>query len=306
MVLFISHPFCERHHMPGDHPEAPARLEAIKGELVAHGIWEQLRHEQAVAADFDQLRRAHTPDYLDSLRTASPASGYHALDPDTCMNPHTFQAALLAAGAGILGLDEIMQGMARSAFCAVRPPGHHAGSSHAMGFCFINNVAVAAMHALAYYGLERVAILDFDVHHGNGTQDIFSGDERVLFCSTHQHPFYPYTGDPVGSPNIINIPLEADGGSEEFRQAVSRWWLPALERFKPRFIFVSAGFDAHRDDPLGGLGLSEDDYAWIGGEIRKQAEKHCSGRVLSCLEGGYNLQALGRSVAAYLRSFLSE
>jgi acetoin utilization deacetylase AcuC-like enzyme len=292
--------------MPGNHPEAPSRLEAIKRELVASGIWERLRHGQAVAAGFDQLRRVHTPDYLDSLRTASPASGYHALDPDTCMNPHTFQAALLAAGAGILGLDEIVQGRARSAFCAVRPPGHHAGPSHAMGFCFINNVAVAAMHALEYYGLERVAILDFDVHHGNGTQDIFSDEGRVLFCSTHQHPFYPCTGDPVGKPNIINTPLEAGGGSGGFRRAVLQQWLPALERFKPRFIFVSAGFDAHRDDPLGGLGLAEDDYAWIGGEIRKLADEHCSGRVLSCLEGGYNLQALGRSVAAYIRVFLDE
>lgn len=292
--------------MPGGHPEAPARLEAIERELAASGLWERLRREQAEAADIALLRRVHDAAYLRELQNLSPADGYRALDPDTCMNPWTLQAALLAAGAGIQGVDRIMRGDARNVFCAVRPPGHHAGRARAMGFCFINNIAAAAMHALDSHGLDGVAILDFDVHHGNGTQDIFINQQRVLFCSTHQHPFYPYTGDPVERSNVINTPLAAGSGSIEFRRAVLQKWLPALEAFKPQFIFVSAGFDAHRDDPLGGLGLSEDDYAWTGGVIRNFAEAHCEGRVLSSLEGGYNVAALARSVAAYLGAFLDE
>jgi acetoin utilization deacetylase AcuC-like enzyme len=289
--------------MPGNHPEAPARLEAIERELNTRGLWARLQHEDATTADFQQLQSVHAPDYLNDLQNASPAGGYYALDPDTCMNPHTLEAALLAAGAGIMGVDRIMQNRTHSVFCAVRPPGHHAGRSTAMGFCFINNVAAAAAHALERYQLRRVAILDFDVHHGNGTQDIFAHDERVLFCSTHQHPFYPYTGDPIARPNVINVPLQAGSGPAEFRQAVLQCWLPALSEFKPEFMFVSAGFDAHRDDPLGDLLLSESDYHWIGAQIRNFAEAHCAGRILSCLEGGYNVEALGRSVAAYIGAF---
>lgn len=292
--------------MPGDHPEAPARLEAIERELESSGLWPRLRHEQAEAADFAQLQSVHAAAYLQALQSATPADGYYALDPDTFMNPHTFQAALLAAGAGILGVDRIMQNAVRSAFCAVRPPGHHAGRAQAMGFCFINNIAVAAMHALERYRLQRVAILDFDVHHGNGTQDIFIDERRVLFCSTHQHPFYPYTGFPVDNPNVINVPLRAGSGSLEFRQAVLQHWMPALREFKPQFIFVSAGFDAHRADLLGGLGLSEPDYNWAGETIRDFADANCAGRVLSMLEGGYNVEALARSVAAYIGAFLDK
>lgn len=290
--------------MPGGHPEAPERLVAIERELSRSRLWERLRHEQAVAAGFSQLRRVHDVEYLQDLQNLSPADGYRALDPDTSMNPWTFQAALLAAGAGIQGVDAIMRGDAGSVFCAVRPPGHHAGRARAMGFCFINNIAAAAMHALESHGLDRVAILDFDVHHGNGTQDIVFNEERVLFCSTHQHPFYPYTGDPVIRSNIVNVPLAAGSGSGEFRQAVLERWLPALEAFVPQFVFVSAGFDAHRDDPLGGLDLSEEDYAWTGAKIRNFAQTHCNGRVLSSLEGGYNVEALARSVAAYLQAFI--
>lgn len=286
--------------MPGGHPEAPARLEAIERELKADGFWTRMRHESAVMADFSQLQSVHTKEYLEHLQNSSPASGYYALDPDTSMNPHTFQAALFAAGAAILGVDRVMQHQTWKGFCSVRPPGHHARKAQAMGFCFINNIAVAAMYALERYTLGRVAILDFDVHHGNGTQDIFADDERVLFCSTHQHPFYPYTGAPIADPNIVNVPLSAGSGSREFRQAVLQYWLPALVRFKPEFIFVSAGFDAHRDDPLGGLDLSEADYSWIGGQIRNFADIYCAGRVLSCLEGGYNVDALARSVSAYI------
>jgi acetoin utilization deacetylase AcuC-like enzyme len=306
MVLYISHPICKQHQMPGNHPEAPARLDAIERELQIGGLWTQLRPEYAVKADFTQLQSVHAMDYLDDLQNLSPASGYYALDPDTCMNPHTLEAALLAAGAGILGVDRIMRQQAQTAFCAVRPPGHHAGRGQAMGFCFINNVAVAAAHAMERYSLRRVAILDFDVHHGNGTQDIFADDARVLFCSTHQHPFYPFTGAPVARPNVINVPLDAGSGAREFREAVLQYWIPSLAEFRPEFIFVSAGFDAHRDDPLGGLALSESDYHWVGVQIRNFADAHCAGRVLSCLEGGYNVEALARSVAAYIRAFVDQ
>jgi acetoin utilization deacetylase AcuC-like enzyme len=306
MVLYISHPICKQHHMPGNHPEAPARLDAIEHGLNTGGLWRRLRHEDAIRADFQQLQSIHTMDYLQDLQTSVPAGGYHALDPDTCMNSHTLEAALFAAGAGILGVDRIMENQAQSVFCAVRPPGHHAGRSNAMGFCFINNVAVAAAHALERHNLRRVAILDFDVHHGNGTQDIFAGDDRVLFCSTHQHPFYPHTGAPVARPNVINVPLQAGSGAGEFMQAVLQYWIPALTKFKPEFIFVSAGFDAHRDDPLGGLRLSESNYHWIGVQIREFADAHCAGRILSCLEGGYNVEALARSVVAYLRAFIDQ
>ncbi|HEX5057352.1 MAG TPA: histone deacetylase family protein [Gammaproteobacteria bacterium] len=289
--------------MPGNHPEAPARLDAIEKALEAGGWGARLLREQAAPADFAQLQRVHATEYLRTLQSASPAAGYHALDPDTFMNQHTFEAALLAAGAGILGVDRIMQGRAASAFCAVRPPGHHARRAQAMGFCLINNIAVAAMHALEHYNLRRVAILDFDVHHGNGTQDIFINEQRVLFCSTHQHPFYPYTGEPVTAAHVINARLTAGSGSLEFRQAVLQEWMPALEGFKPDFIFVSAGFDAHVDDPLGGLRFTEADYGWIGAWIRGFAKVHCGGRVLSMLEGGYNVPALARSVMAYIQAF---
>jgi acetoin utilization deacetylase AcuC-like enzyme len=288
--------------MPGSHPEAPARLDAIERELAATDLRERIQHVAAIEADFAQLQTIHPPGYLQELQNRSPASGWYALDTDTCMNPWTLQAARLAAGAGILGVDKIMRNGVSAAFCAVRPPGHHAGRTQAMGFCFINNIAVAAMHALEHYKLARVAILDFDVHHGNGTQDIFIDEPRVLFCSTHQHPFYPYTGAPLANPHVINVPLGAGSGAAEFRQAVLQEWMPALAAFKPEFIFVSAGFDAHRDDPLGGLGLSEADYHWIGTQIRDFAEAQCAGRVLSCLEGGYNLDALARSVVAYIRA----
>ncbi|HEY3487541.1 MAG TPA: histone deacetylase family protein [Gammaproteobacteria bacterium] len=290
--------------MPYDHPEAPERLQAIAQELQATGLWEQLQRIDAAAASFEQLQYIHPLSYLKELQAASPTEGWHALDPDTIMNPHTFNAVLRAAGAGIQAADEIMQNRAQIAFCAVRPPGHHAERAHAMGFCFINNIAVTAAHLLKHHNLSRIAILDFDVHHGNGTQNIFADDSRVLFCSTHQHPFYPYTGAAVDRANLINVPLPAGSGSREFREAIIGRWLPALELFKPEFILVSAGFDAHQDDPLGGLNLAESDYAWVGSEIKNAALRYAQGRIISCLEGGYNIGALARSVAAYIRVLL--
>jgi acetoin utilization deacetylase AcuC-like enzyme len=222
------------------------------------------------------------------------------------MNPHTLPAALRAAGAAVQAVDAVLRGEADAAFCAVRPPGHHAGRRQAMGFCIFNNIAVGAAHALEAHGLRRVAIVDFDVHHGNGTQDIFKGDARVLFCSTHLHPFYPYTGERLPGGNIVNTPLPMGAGGRVFRQAINDDWLPRLHAFKPEMIFISAGFDAHRLDPLGGLALVEEDYYWVTQRLIDVAKQYCPGRIVSSLEGGYNLSVLGTSVAAHLRAFLDE
>lgn len=223
------------------------------------------------------------------------------LDPDTAMNPHTLTAALRAAGAAVLATDMVIEGKAVNAFCNVRPPGHHAERSRAMGFCVFNSIAVAAAHALDHHGLKRVAVVDFDVHHGNGTENIFCNDSRVLMVSTFQHPFYPYSGTEGRSERMVNIPLAAYSGGREFRTAVEQYWLPALETFRPEMLFVSAGFDAHRDDDMALLRLVEADYAWITEKIKDVAERHARGRIVSALEGGYALHALGRSVTAHLK-----
>jgi len=226
------------------------------------------------------------------------------LDPDTAMNPHSAEAALHAAGAAVLGVDLAMSGEAGCAFCNVRPPGHHAERGRAMGFCLFNNVAVGAAHALEEHALERVAILDFDVHHGNGTEDIFAGERRILFCSTFQHPYYPYSGTGACADNVVNVPLPAGTDGKVFRDAVTEHWLPRVEAFAPQLVMVSAGFDAHREDELAQLRLVEDDYAWVTTEIKRLADTHASGRIVSSLEGGYALGALGRSVVAHLNAML--
>ncbi|MGZ5106422.1 MAG: histone deacetylase family protein, partial [Usitatibacter sp.] len=231
---------------------------------------------------------------------AAPESGYAYLDPDTSMNPSSLGAALRAAGAVVSATDLVMSGAARSAFCAVRPPGHHATPTRPMGFCIFNNVAIGAMHALEAHGLERVAILDFDVHHGNGTEDAFHEDPRVMMCSTFQHPYYPYCGADSGNDHIINVPLAAMTGSAGFRDAVERFWMPALEAFGPQMVFVSAGFDAHRDDPLAYLELEDEDYRWVTEKLVDVAERHARGRVVSTLEGGYNTEALARCVVEHV------
>jgi acetoin utilization deacetylase AcuC-like enzyme len=217
------------------------------------------------------------------------------------MNRHTWEAALRAAGAALAATDAVVAGELENAFCAVRPPGHHACHDHAMGFCFFNNVAVAARHALERHGLQRVAIVDFDVHHGNGTEDILAGDERVLMVSFFQHPFYPYSGDGPHAANMLNLPVPAYTRGMEVRELIAQAWIPRLDAFKPEMIFISAGFDAHREDDLGQMGLVEADYAWITDQVRQVAKRHAKGRIVSCLEGGYNLDALGRSVEAHLR-----
>jgi len=303
-VAFISHPDCLLHDMGQWHPESPARLHAIADQLIASGLDFSLRHYDAPLASREQLCRVHTAAYVDEIFAEAPQQGVRMLDMDTAMNPHSLQAALRAAGAGIQAVELIMQGDISAAFCSVRPPGHHAERARAMGFCIFNNIAVAAAHALVQFHLERVAIVDFDVHHGNGTEDIFHDDSRVLFCSTFQHPFYPHCGADTQTPHIVNVPLAAGSQGEQFRNAVTQHWLPALAAHQPQMIFVSAGFDAHREDDMAGLNLVEDDYTWVTARLREAATTNCAGRIVSMLEGGYALSALGRSVVAHIKALL--
>lgn len=288
--------------MGTSHPESPERLRAIEDQLVASGLSNYLLHVEAPLARPDQLERVHDVGYIAMLEAGGVGTGTIQLDSDTAMCTGTLEAALRAAGAGVLAVDMVMGGAVETAFCSVRPPGHHAERSRAMGFCFFNNVAVAAEHALAQHGLQRVAIVDFDVHHGNGTEDIFRADERVLMVSTFQHPFYPFSGTETRSARMVNIPLAANSAGKDFRDAVQQHWLPALARFQPEMIIVSAGFDAHRDDDMGGLRLVEADFAWVAHQLKAVAGEHARGRIVSMLEGGYELHALGRSVAAYLKA----
>jgi acetoin utilization deacetylase AcuC-like enzyme len=301
-TLFVTHSDCRLHDMGSHHPECPARLAAIEDQLIASGLMDHLEHAEAPKASAEQLERVHDAAYLDAIEAASPSNGWVQLDPDTAMNAHTLDAAWRAAGAGVLAVDRVIGGAAANAFCSVRPPGHHALRGRAMGFCVINSIAVAAAHALDHHGLERVAIVDFDVHHGNGTEAIFTGDDRVLMVSTFQHPFYPYSGTEGRSERMVNIPLPAYSDGKAFRAAVEQHWIPALDAFKPQMIFISAGFDAHREDDLAMLKFVEADYAWVTGKLMTVAQQHAQGRIVSMLEGGYSLSALGRSVAVHLKA----
>ncbi|KJK23773.1 deacetylase [Burkholderiaceae bacterium 16] len=301
---YYTHPEFLLHEMGPFHPECPERLQAIEDHLISHGMDGLLDRREAPAASAEQIGRVHRPEYMASLAAASPASGYHPIDPDTLMNSHTMAAATHAAGAAVAATDAVMAGEFESAFCCVRPPGHHAEPDRAMGFCFYNNVAIAARHALAAHGLERVAIVDFDVHHGNGTEAAFRGEERVLMCSFFQHPFYPYSGTEHIATNMSNIPLPAYTSGMAVREVVETIWLPRLNEFKPQMLFISAGFDAHREDDMGQMGLVEQDYAWITTQLVDVARVHAQGRIVSCLEGGYNLSALSRSVCAHLKVLL--
>jgi len=300
-TAYLSHPLCLKHDMGAHHPECPARIHAIEDQLIASGLMNYLQHHEADEATREQLLRVHDAGYVDSIAASVPPQGIAQLDGDTAMNPYSYLAALRAAGAVVMAVDLVMAGKAENAFCNIRPPGHHAERAQAMGFCIFNNIAVGAAHALAQHGLQRVAILDFDVHHGNGTENIFHDDPRVMLCSTFQHPFYPYCGTDSGNGHIINVPLVAGSGSMEFRAAVTRHWLPALENFQPEMLFISAGFDAHRDDDMAMLNLSESDYAWVTTEAKLIAERFAQRRIVSALEGGYELHALGRSVAAHIK-----
>jgi acetoin utilization deacetylase AcuC-like enzyme len=300
-TALITHPDCLKHDMGTGHPEQPARLTAIEDQLIASGVANYLQRHEAPLATDEQLARVHPIEYVRAIREAAPASGTVHLDPDTAMNPHSLNATLRAAGAAVLAVDLVVQGKISSAFCAVRPPGHHACRARPMGFCIFNNVAVAARHAVHAHGLERIAIIDFDVHHGNGTEDIFEDDPHVLMASTFQHPFYPYSGTESPASNMVNVPLSAGAGSKQFRAAVTDSWLPALEEFRPELVVFSAGFDAHVEDDMAMLQLRDADYGWVTEQVKAIAERHARGRMVSLLEGGYALSALGRSVVQHVR-----
>lgn len=308
IATLISHPRCHEHLMPAEHPECPARLDAINNQLMANGIDGLLYHRVSIAATDEQLLRVHTQAHLQKIATAPPPQETISLTDDVYLSAKTFTAARYAAGAVVMGVDMIMAGKTDAVFCNVRPPGHHAERARAMGFCIINNIAVGAAHALAVYGLDRIAIIDFDVHHGNGTQDIFLNDERVLFCSSFQYPFYPNTNIDDVPAHIINTPLPATCRSQEFREAIKTQWIPALTQFKPQMIFISAGFDAYIDDDMSSISLVEQDYGWITQELRKimddsnsDPDARCHG-IVSALEGGYDLLGLGRCVVAHIKA----
>ena len=305
-IAFITHPECFLHEMGEGHPEGPERLSAIEDRLIASRLDYLVTRHEAPRATHEQLARVHDERYIDALKRLSPRAGLVQLDPDTAMNPHSYEAALRAAGAAVLGVDLVLGGKAEAAFCSVRPPGHHAERARAMGFCFFNNVGVGVAHALAHHGLSRVAVVDFDVHHGNGTEEMFREDPRVLMVSTFQHPFYPGSGVEGRSQHMVNVPLAAGAGSAEFRFAVESEWVPAIERFEPEMLLFSAGFDAHHDDDMAMLRLTETDYEWVTALMRKITFKSAKGRIVSMLEGGYDLGALGRSVAAHLRAMIPD
>jgi acetoin utilization deacetylase AcuC-like enzyme len=307
---YYTHSVCSKHEMGAGHPECPERLGAIQDRLLMSGLDLGLTPIEAPEAPLADIELAHDRMYVAALRglsdrlieeQAAGGPNYAHLDADTAINAHTWQAALRSAGAALAATDAVIAGELENAFCAVRPPGHHALRNQAMGFCFFNNVAVAAKYAVERHGLKRVAVVDFDVHHGNGTEDILSGDERVLMVSFFQHPFYPHSGTDKPAANMLNIPVPAYTKGMDVRELVDTYWVPRLEEFKPEMIFISAGFDAHREDDMGQMGLTEQDYAWITDRIRTIALRHAKGRIVSCLEGGYSLSALGRSVEAHIR-----
>lgn len=301
-LAYISHPDCQAHRMGMHHPEMPQRLSAIQDRLVASGMEMLVTHYDAPGVGVEALTRVHDPDYVRMIFDAAPKVDdvLTWVDGDTAMCKATLPAALRAAGAAVLAVDLVMGDRHHAAFCCVRPPGHHAERKRAMGFCFFNNVAVGAAHAMAVHGIERIAIVDFDVHHGNGTEDIFQGDERVLFCSSFQHPFYPGTGANSKAANVVNLPLPRLTGGAEFRAAVEEKWLPRIDAFRPDLIMISAGFDGHAEDDMAHFNLREPDYAWITRALHDLAVKHARERVVSCLEGGYSLSALGRCVSAHI------
>lgn len=299
-MLILHHPECERHEMGPHHPERPERLQAIEAALKQCAYKDQLVWQKAKQIDKTLLLLAHPKSYVDAIFAQSPKSDYASLDPDTVMNPHTLNAALYAAGSLVQAVDAVLKGQYSKVYCHVRPPGHHAEKNKAMGFCFFSNVALGALYALEKMGLSRVAIVDIDVHHGNGTQDIIFDDDRVLFCSSFEHPFYPATHLQTND-HVIHSRLAAGTAGRQWRQALTPWF-DKIQAFKPELIFVSAGFDAHKDDFLADIRLVEDDYAWFGQNLKKVADEVCDGKIIATLEGGYELSAIAKSCEAFLEA----
>jgi len=310
MTGYFTHPSFRKHEMGPGHPECPERLDAIDDRLLISGLDVALERREATPASTSDIELAHGRMYVAAIRglnaelkedIAAGGADYLQIDPDTSINIHTWTAALHAVGAATDAVDAVLAGEMSTAFCAVRPPGHHACRDKAGGFCFFNNVAIAAKYALERHNLQRVAIVDFDVHHGNGTEDIVKGDERILMVSFYQHPFYPLGWEHSNAPNLVNLPVPAYTKGMEIREMIEATWMPRLEEFQPELILISAGFDAHREDDMGQLGLVENDYAWMTSRIMDVARRHAQGRVISCLEGGYVMGPLGRSVEAHIR-----
>lgn len=300
-TAYISHSDFLKHEMGSHHPECPERIQAIEDQLILSRVDSFLKRIEPPLATDAQVELVHSADHVEYVRAHSPETGYFMLDGDTIMNPATLTVSLRAAGAAIAGVDAVMKGEVENAFCAIRPPGHHAEPHRSMGFCVFNNIAIAARYAMSEYGIERVAIIDFDVHHGNGTEAAFYDDPRILMCSFFQHPFYPYSGLDH-SDNMVNMPMPASTKGDVVRKMITETWLPRLREFEPELILISAGFDAHREDDLGQMGLVEDDYVWMTQRLKEVANEFAGGRIVSCLEGGYNLSALGRSVVAHVKA----
>lgn len=304
LPAYITHHDCLKHDMGNQHPESPERLGAVNDQLLIKGLLDYMQHMDAPLATQEQLCRAHAEEYVRDFAQIGanvPEDGYIQIDPDTRINAYSYRAALRAAGAAVMATDMVLSGKAPVAFCNIRPPGHHAERTTAGGFCFFNNVAIGIRHAIDVYGLTRVALVDFDVHHGNGSEDILAGDSRVLMCSSFEKDLYPFCGDIPKGDNMINVSLPTRSGSSAFREAIATHWLPALDAFQPQILFISAGFDGHREDDMGNLGLVEADFAWVTQQCVDIANKYAQGRIVSCLEGGYELSPLGRSAAAHVR-----
>ena len=306
-VTVIGSPKCNLHDMGADHPEQPSRLYQINDQIIASGLEYVVHFADATSASKQDLLLAHDNDFIEKVFSSSPVENDERvwIDDDTIMMNKSLDAALSAAGAAIMAVDTVMGKQSKSAFCATRPPGHHASKAASAGFCIFNNIAIAAKYALEHYHLARVAIIDFDVHHGDGTQNIIEDDERIMFCSSFQHPFYPFSGDEPTRNGILNIPVPAGTKGSEWRELVSPWF-QQIDEFAPELILISAGFDAHAEEDMGYLRLVENDYVWITQELKALANKHCEGKVVSILEGGYALSALARSVVAHLKTLAME
>ncbi len=305
-TLYLTHPICLEHDTGYGHPERADRLRAVETAL-GQEQFKGLVREEAPEASLEEIERAHPKAYIEAIRDAVPKEGHVMVDGDTTLSPASFKAAVRAVGAGIRAVDQVVAGKTKNAFCAMRPPGHHAERSRAMGFCLFDNIALAALHARAKHGAERVAVIDFDVHHGNGTQAIFWSDKDLFYGSTHQMPLFPGTGalDETGVGNVFNAPLKAGDGQTKFQEAFNERILPGLDKFEPDFVFISAGFDAHKRDPLANIQLVEDDFTWVTQKLVDVADKHSGGRLVSMLEGGYDLQALAGSSAAHVSVLMS-